>query len=216
MLQTIEQTVLPERLQADGLGILACYAHEVPDEHALQIIGKSRQDHIMEFEGHEDVTGDPYRFRSLEDYRIWANGKERVFYMLVNDALRPDGLEVPDIGGVIWFGRRQNEQALGCDITFAIRLYEQNDSHGWAKYRQRRLGSPFMQATHQDLRNYYQGEKIWLDLVADNEPAHNLYLKNGYRDLIEFNDPTHDGQRRIVMANETVLSTQKLILGSGK
>lgn len=203
----LEHSELPERLQERGLDVLVTDARELSDDYVQQLVDKSRQDHIVEFEGHEDIGTPeaPGRFRDVASYREWADGKQRVFYMLINDALRPDGLEVPDIGGVIWFGKRENEHAPGRALTFAIRNYARDESRGWGQYVGTGLGTPFMQATHRDLLNWYQDEKIWLDLVEGNDPAYNLYSKNGYFELDRLNDEAHGGQRRIVMANDTAL-----------
>lgn len=208
MLQTLERSILPVRLQTEGLSIATCLAAELPDTHVEQLVKKSLQPHIMEFEGGEDVYGEPFRFRSLKDYRAWAEGKTRFLNLMINEALNPDDLGVPDIGGVIWFGERASEYAPGSKLTFAIRHYAEEKTHGWDQYQGRGLGSPFMQVAHNNLREWYQDESIWLDLVHGNEAAHNLYLRNGYVDLLDHNDPHHGGQRRIVMANDTALMTR--------
>lgn len=193
---------MPGRLPY-SINILTCKADELPEEHVEQLVEKSRQPHILEFEGHEDVgtETEPGRFRTLEDYEKWSQGKERFLYMMIREGL--DGI---DIGGVIWFGRRQNINAPGRDVTFAIRNYDEDAAKGWGKFRGMGLGTPFMQATHADVASIYPGERLWLDLVDGNEPAFNLYSRNGYQELARLSDPTHGGQERIVMANDTALA----------
>ncbi|HSH31982.1 MAG TPA: hypothetical protein VK963_04930, partial [Candidatus Saccharimonadales bacterium] len=141
----------------------------------------------------------------IASYRAWASGKQRILYMMINEALRPDGLDVPDIGGVIWFGKRQNQHAPGRELTFAIRNYAGDQKRGWGQYAGQGLGTPFMQATHQHVREWYMGEKIWLDLVEGNAAAYSLYSKNGYQEITRVPDTEHPGRNWIVMANDTVL-----------
>jgi hypothetical protein len=210
MIRTIEQGALPERFQSKGLGLVVARADQVPAHFIGQVIAKSRQPHVLEYEGHEDVgtARNPGRFRDLESYYAWAKGKERILYMMINRALNPDGQAIPDIGGVIWFGERSHPRAPGRDLTFAIRNYDSDDSHGWGAYVGQGLGTPFMQATHADVRRYYPDKNIWLDLVDGNAAAEHLYRKNGYEVIDRFEDPEHDGQARVLMANDTVLHNQ--------
>ncbi|HVA11497.1 MAG TPA: hypothetical protein VNG32_05030 [Candidatus Dormibacteraeota bacterium] len=209
MLQNIEQGVLPEEFQARELSLSVCLTSELPDNYVQQLVNKSRQPHISAFEGREDVGTEslPGRFRSIEAYRTWAEGKQRILYMMLDEGLDPGGLGVPDIGGVIWFGERINPYAPGRSLTFAIRNYAANAVRGWEQYRQCGLGSSFMQATHQDLQKRYQDEKIWLDLAEGNQPAYKLYSRNGYEELARVVDEEHSPERRIVMANDTALMT---------
>ncbi len=209
MLRYIEQDTLPEEFQARGLSLSVCLSAELPDGYVQQLVNKSRQPHITAFEGREDVGTEsrPGRFRNVEAYRNWAEGKQRILYMMLDKGLDPGCLGVPDIGGVIWFGERSNSQAPGRSLTFAIRNYAANAVRGWQQYRQCGLGSSFMQATHQNLQEQYQDKKIWLDLAEGNEPAYKLYSRNGYEELARVADAEHSPERRIVMANDTALMT---------
>lgn len=202
---------MPQQFQTQGLGLIACKAAELPDNYVEQLVQKSRQPHVLEYEGHEDVgtAEEPGRFRDVSAYREWSSGKERVMYLMVNEVVKFD-IATPDIGGVIWFGRRTNDNAPDREVTFAIRNYDEDQSKGWGKYRGCKLGTPFMQATHQDVANIYPNERLWLDLVDGNEAALSLYKRNGYEELVRLEDETHGGQKRIVMANDTALMTPEL------
>lgn len=158
-------TELPERLSEEGLHIIVAWAKDVPAEYAEQVIKKSREPHVMKFEGHEDVEG---RFKDLSAYREWAE-KERVVYLLVKDK---------EVGGIIWFGKRENAAAgEEYKLTFGIRLYEGCVGKG--------LSKPFMKVTHEDLKRFYPGENIWLDFAEDNVAAHKAYESFGYHTIGE-------------------------------
>lgn len=156
---------LPERLVEEGLKVIVAWAKDVPDEYAAQVIKKSREPHVMKFEGHEDVEG---RFKDLGAYREWAQ-KERLVYLLVRGK---------DVGGIVWFGKRGNEVA-GPDykLTFGIRLYEGCVGKG--------LSKPFMRVTHGDLKRFYPKEAVWLDFAKDNIAAQQAYESFGYHHLGE-------------------------------
>lgn len=164
-------TKLPDRLAEEGLEIVAAKAQDVPEEYVSQIITKSRQPHVMKFEGHEDAEG---RFKDLQSYKKWAE-KERIVYLLIR---KGGGGEVPDVGGIVWFGRRENKLIDPIyDLTFGIRLYEGCVGKG--------LAVPFMRATHDDLKRFYPNQAIWLDFAEDNIAARKAYSKFGYEDLAE-------------------------------
>ena len=211
MMQYIEQDILPEEFQARELSLSVCLSSELPDGYVQQLVNKSRQPHVMAYEGREDVGTEsrPGRFRDIDAYRGWAEGKERILYMMLDKGLDPGGLGVPDIGGVIWFGERTNDNAPERNLTFAIRNYSANAVRGWQQYRQCGLGSSFMQATHQNLQERYENERIWLDLAEGNEAAYHLYSRNGYEELVRVDGPEHSGERRIVMVNDTALITSQ-------
>ncbi len=204
--------MLPERFQARELGLIVCMATELPDPYLDQLIDKSRQPHILEFEGHEDVGTklEPGRFYDREAYRDWAATKERILYMMINGEAKPVIEGVPDIGGVIWFGKRDNAMAPGRDLTFAIRNYAADEKRGYQQYQGTGLGLPFMQAAHTDLRKYHPGEQLWLDLVDGNAAAETLYGRAGYEVEARFLDPDHGDQSRVVMVNDTVLMSEQL------
>lgn len=205
MKEIIDPSIIPAKFRAEGLGLLTTRSVDMPDGFVLQLVDKSLQPHVHAFEGLEDVGNEstPGRFRSLEDYREWAEGKERMIYLMIREGTNPDGLNVPDIGGIIWFGQRENRHAPGRDITFAIRNYIGCVGRG--------LGGPFMQAAHAHARQTYPNKRIWLDLVDGNEPALNLYRHNGYQELKRFEDESHGGQKRILMANDTAFKVDQLV-----
>lgn len=189
----IPNDVLPERLREEGLKIVASPADELPDEYVEQLVQKSRQTHIQEFEGHEDTEG---RFKDAASFREWAEGKQRIMYLLVDESS-----DVSDVGGVIWFGERANPLAPGYDVTFAIRLYDGDEEKGWGRYLGRGLAVPFMQAAHTDARKHFPGAKVWLDYVDGNQAAEKTYTKFGYEKIA-----SDDG--RTVMGHNTALAVE--------
>lgn len=185
---------------------MVCPADQLPEAWVEQIATKSRQPHVMEFEGHEDVGSEehPGRFMNVDAYRTWASNKQRMLYTMVNEAVNPDGGDIPDIGAVVWFGERANEHAPGREVTMGIRIYGEQDGHDYQQYRGRGLGSALINGTHQDASRFFPNQGLWLDLVEGNEPAHALYQNTGYVDLVTVPDLETPGQNRIVMANDTV------------
>ncbi len=169
----IDQTSLQERLCKEDLRVEVFPAEEVPETYVQQLIEKSRQPHVMEFEGHEDAEG---RFKDLASYREWCSGKKRVMYLLLKD---------DDVAGVIWFGRRENSLAPGYGVTFAVRLYAGDAAKGWGDYLGKGLAVPFMRAAHADAAKHFPGEWVWLDYVAGNDAAERTYTKFGYEKLTE-------------------------------
>lgn len=162
---------LPDRLIEEGLELAVAQARDVPEDYIKQVIKKSREPHVMKFEGHEDAGG---RFKDLEAYYKWAE-KERLVYLLLHKA---EGDEVQDVGGIIWFGKRGNDHIdPSYSLTFGIRLYEGCVGKG--------LAVPFMRATHDDLKRFYPNEAIWLDFAEDNIAARKAYEKFGYIHLGE-------------------------------
>lgn len=159
------------RLAEEALEVAVAQAREVPKEFIEQVISKSRQPHVMKFEGHEDAGG---RFKDIEAYYKWAE-KDRLVYLLLHKS--KDG-EVQDVGGIIWFGKRENEHIdPSYNLTFGIRLYEGCVGKG--------LAVPFMKATHEDLSRFYPGEAVWLDFAEDNIAARKAYESFGYEHLGE-------------------------------
>ena len=159
---------LPDRWVEEKLNVVGSWASEVPVEYIKQVIKKSREPHVMKFEGHEDAEG---RFKDIPSYQEWAK-KERLVYLLAHG--NPDNPAESEIGGIIWFGKRANEAAGDeYSLTFGIRLYEGCVGKGLAK--------PFMKVTHDDLKNFYPGEAVWLDFAEDNIAAHKAYESFGYK-----------------------------------
>lgn len=166
------QVELPEQLKQNGLDVRVALAKDVPEDYVKQILDNSRQAHVMKFEGHEDVGG---RFKDMEAYREWAE-KDRLVYLLMNGE---------EVGGVIWFGERENENIdKEYSLTLGIRLYEGFVGKG--------LSKPFMSVAHEDMRRFYPAQSIWLDYDQDNTVAGKAYGSFGYQYLTQ-----HDG--RIIM-----------------
>lgn len=162
---------LPDRLIEEKLDVVVARAEDVPEEYIKQVIKKSRQPHVMKFEGHEDAGG---RFKDLEAYSKWAE-KERLVYLLLNKSEGPEDI---DVGGIIWFGKRENEHIdPSYNLTFGIRLYEGCVGRG--------LAVPFMKATHEDLARFYPDQAVWLDFAEDNIAARKAYESFGYIHLTE-------------------------------
>ncbi len=142
-----------------------------------QIIHKSRQPHVMEFEGDEDADG---RFKDSVAYKEWAK-KDRSIYLLIN----PDR---NDLAGIIWFGKRQNPNIdKKYTLTFGIRLYED--------YLGKGLSKPLMKASHGDIKNVLPDQYIWLDYDKNNFIAGKSYRSFGYEELARTED-------RVIMGKE--------------
>ncbi|MBI5357652.1 GNAT family N-acetyltransferase [Candidatus Saccharibacteria bacterium] len=153
---------LPDKLSELNLQIGVFKAEELPVEFVDQLINKSLQPHILEFEGDEDAKG---RFASREAYKKWTSSKKRIIYLLL------DGGEV---AGIIWFGERINPNIDSeYNITFGIRLYEGYVGKG--------LSKSFMISSHKDVEQYYPGQKIWLDFKSENVAARRAYESFGYK-----------------------------------
>ncbi|MEO8863153.1 MAG: hypothetical protein ABI354_02410 [Candidatus Saccharimonadales bacterium] len=203
----IEHQTLPKRFQDEGLSVLFSPAADLGISYVEQLVGKSRQSHIQEFEGPEDIgtVQVPGRFRSIEDYQRWAASKERFMFLLINEHRLVGPGATPELGGISWFGSREHQHAPGRTVTFAMRNYAADVQHNWGQYSGRGLAAPFMQIAHQSARNIFAGEKLWLDLVAGNEASRKMCINAGYRELIRFDDDDHNGQTRVVMVNDTAL-----------
>ncbi len=206
-----------EVLQQDGIRVERFEASLLPDRYIGQLIAKSRQAHILEHEGHEDVgtAESPGRFRDRNAFSNWA-AKGRIVYLMLRDM----DDTYTDVGGVIWFGQRANDVKPDYDLTFAIRHYTtyDKDSYGsdpdllqfddsdvrrdlWGQYLGKSYGTPFMQATHKDVTsNVYPDRGVWLSVVDGNDRAVALYTKVGYHEIDRIDDPDVAGRTRIVMA----------------
>lgn len=167
-------TKLPERLIEESLQVVVAPADQVPKEYINQIIEKSKQPHVMKFEGHEDAEG---RFKDIESYAKWAE-KNRVVYLLIKP--NEEG-EFADVGGILWFGEKTNDLIdASYNLTFGIRLYEGYVGKG--------LSKPFMQVTHQDMERFFPDHKLWLDFAEENIAAKKAYTSYGYKELAAFED----------------------------
>ena len=158
-----------EKLSASNLVIYYCWANELDEKFIRQLIKKSRQAHILQFEREEDTEG---RFKDLDSYKIWAK-KNRLVYLLVDEAALPD----ENLAGIIWFGKRRNEQINSkyC-LTFGIRLYEGYVGKG--------LSKPLMRPTHEDAREKFKDCRyIWLDFDKENIAANRAYESFGYKTI---------------------------------
>lgn len=187
----VDKDVLPSRIYEEGLRVEAYPADELPEQYIEQLVQKSRQAHIMEYEGHEDAEG---RFKDVDGYRAWAAAKQRIVYLLLS--------KDDDVGGIVWFGERANPLAPGYDVTFGIRLYDADDAKDWGGYLGKGLAVPFMQATHTDAAKHFPNKWLWLDYVKGNEAAERTYTKYGYEKITE-----EDG--RIVMGNKTTFAVKE-------
>jgi len=210
-IELLDRDLLHERFRARQLDVAVCPADQLPDDQANQIVLKSRQTHILEHEGQEDVGTEeaPGRFRGQANFIEWAQ-KGRLMYLPVDMSVHPEDNDAPDIGGVVWFGERYHDRVPESTMTFAIRLYVDDEENNWGSYRQTGLGGPLMQAAHNDLPHRVEesriGTGIGLDLVEGNEPAEALYIKNGYVEVDRYEDLDHGGQRRILMENMSALA----------
>jgi len=187
----------PERLTENGVQIVRFDAAEMPDSYIQQLVSKSRQDHVMEHEGHEDVGDEqnPGRFYDIDSYKKWAT-KGRTVYLMI-------GNKGKDVGGVVWFGKRANEHVQDCDTTFAIRIYAQDSAHGWEQYQGKGYGAPYMQATHQDYMEQNPSATIWLDVVDENKGAIHVYKKAGYIEDSVVQDPEYPERKRVIMTYDS-------------
>ncbi len=151
-------------LYQNGLELHRIEADKLDLKFIDQIIGKSRQPHVMKFEADEDAGG---RFKDREAYKIWAS-KRRIIYLLLNSS--------DDLAGVIWFGKRQNHNIdKKYTLTFGVRLYE--------GYLGKGLSKPLMEASHSDAKNVFDDLYIWLDYDEENFIAGKAYKSFGYEEL---------------------------------
>jgi len=190
---------IAEELSARGVHVVRYGASDVPEELIKQLVEKSRQQHILQYGAQTDV-GDgqnPGRFYDLDSYNKWAK-KGRTVYLLMGENSKN---QLPDVGGIIWFGERKNVHAPGCSNTFAIRHYDEDADKGWGKYYRYGFGTEFMRATHKDfVTNVAPGVKIWLDVVDKNIKAIELYERLGYKKMGDpVDDKIHTGRKRLVM-----------------
>lgn len=201
----INRLTLPPKLQDEGLAIVFSPALDIEDYYVEQLIEKSRQPHIIEFEGPEDIgTAEaPGRFRSMQDYQNWATNKKRFMFLLINPSRLVGPQKTPEVGGVSWFGKREHSLAPGRTVTFAMRNYAADERRDWAQYAGRGLAGPFMREAHRVARDIYPAEGLWLDLVAGNEASRKMCVKSGYEEITRFKDADHGGQTRVVMVNDS-------------
>lgn len=199
-------------LRREGLRIAVRNSEELENKFLLQLVAKSRQAHIGRFEGTEDVgtAQQPGRFRNIESYKEWARTKHRLLYLLINPA-NPIGEEhAPEVGGIAWFGYRQNPLASDRNITFAMRTYDKDEENGWQQYVGRGLAVPFMQTVHLDAGKYFAGERVWLDLVSNNEASRRMCRAAGYQELCNFEDMSNYGIQRTLMVNDSAFEPRSI------
>lgn len=158
---------IPDRFQENHLRIFVTEADKIEENFLKQILEKSRQDHVMQFEGHEDAGG---RFKDVQSYREWA-AKGRTIFILTDETGK-------DLGGILWFGKRNNPNIdPKYTLTFGIRLYEGFVGKG--------LSKPLLIIGHEELGNYFDDKYIWLDFASENIIAGKAYSSFGYEILNE-------------------------------
>lgn len=128
-----------------------------------QIIEKSKQER-MQARVPKDAE---IRFKNLGAYKSWAN-VGILFFALTDYS--------GDVGGLIWFERKQNPKAPEAETTLAIRMYDGYEGRGLAK--------PFMSVAHFMLPKLMDvSPNVWLETDADNDPARGLYESFGYEEI---------------------------------
>lgn len=156
---------LPDAIKQRGLVLYVVPADKLPEKYIDQLIKKSRQPHVLEFEGDEDARG---RFKDRQAFYDWRKGKTRIFYLLL------DTKKDNDLAAVLWFGERE-EESVGPEhtLTFGIRFYEGYVGDGLAK--------PTMKICHKDAKRFFPDKKFWLSLHAHNDVAKHVYQTFGYK-----------------------------------
>jgi len=173
----------------DTLHILTSHSSDPSELIRLagQLIGKSRQPHVLEFE-HEDSSPGG-RVSSPEAIEAWIRAEQarRVAFPLINLATGRD------LAGIAWFSdkaMRANEGPAGYTLTFGIRLYE--------GYAGRGLCLPFMGAVHRLMMSAAQGRGVWLSAKEGNVRAMKKYERFGYRH-------SHRADGLVYMVNDDAL-----------
>lgn len=163
---------MPDIFRNRGLKLYVVTAEKLPEKYIDQLIRKSRQPHVLEFEGDEDARG---RFKDREAFYEWQKGKTRIFYLLLDQS------EEDDLAAVLWFGER-DEENVGPDynLTFGIRFYEGYVGGGLAK--------PTMKICHKDVKRFFPDKKFWLSLHSHNEVAKHVYQTFGYKIVKQTDD----------------------------
>jgi len=128
-----------------------------------QIICKSKQERLQKTVPKDSTV----RFKNLNTYKSWASTGV-LFFALANHS--------GDVGGLIWFEKKQNPIIPEAETTFAIRMYDGYEGRGLAK--------PFMSVAHFMLPKLMDvNQHIWLETDADNTPARGLYTSFGYEQI---------------------------------
>ncbi len=168
---------IESRLEQENLTIVEYKNPQQLDfSSAHQLVKKSRQEHIQEFEFEDSEPGG--RFFSIDCLKKWME-VERVTNLMVDS-------DDNQVAGIDWFSPRIYPKdpdkiiPIGYSITFGLRLYE--------GYIGRGLALPFMQQTHRSLVRYAQGRGLWLSVKKNNYIAMNLYRKFGYKYDYETDD----------------------------
>lgn len=129
-----------------------------------QLIRKSREPHIREFESEDSLPGG--RFYDEECVRKWMS-IGRVAYM---------AFDFDSLAGISWF-REASLPTSNDDrynFTFGIRLYE--------GYKGKGLCIPLMSTVHLDMAERSpQDGGVWLSAKSENTGAISKYLQFGYR-----------------------------------
>ena len=135
-------------------------------ECARQILSKSHQPHITQFE-HED-TDPGGRFFSEKTLTAWVNTKDRT-------ALPRIDRENKELTGITWFRPAAGENPFNreMDVTFGIRMFEGYVGKGQAESYAR--ASHFICALFAPVESGF-----WLSYKKGNHAARRLYDKLGY------------------------------------
>lgn len=127
---------------------------------------KSNQPHIRATTPKDSAQ----RFASDETFDEWWD-KGRVIESFY---------EGEELAAIIWFSYEHYNGQLLIPATFAIRIYEGYVGKG--------LGLEIMRRAHQDYFTQYPTDFVYLDVLADNEPAIRLYTKFGYEIIGEYGE----------------------------
>lgn len=129
----------------------------------MQIIEKSNQERMLKTVPRDSSE----RLKNPEAYKSWAS-KGILFFALTDYS--------SNVGGLIWFERRENPLAPDAETTFAIRIYDGYEGRGLAK--------PFMNVAHFMLPKLMDvSPNVWLETDVDNDPARGLYKSFGYEEI---------------------------------
>ncbi len=125
-------------------------------------------------------TSDPVRFKDRNAFNQWRQ-KGKLIYTLT-DVSGP-------LLGLIWFGEKACpfKEELGCQTSFAIRIY--------GKARGKGLAIDFMKIAFSDYcRLHPETGGIWLETSVDNLAARKVYEKFGFQAVPEAED-----KKKIIM-----------------
>lgn len=129
------------------------------EETARALVEASRDPLVKRFTPKDSEE----RFKDMAAANQWYQEKRPVLYSLQKDG---------QLAGVTWF-TPYDRPDLGCDYTFAIRMYP--------AARGRHLAKPFAEMAEADFRSKHQPSGIWLETDTDNVAAQRLYESLGYQ-----------------------------------